>query len=252
MKKTAIIAHRGKKEFFPENTLISFAEAVKAGADGIELDVYLSADGVLVVHHDYLLGNTDNGAGLIYEKNIAYIKSLDAGSWFAAKFRGEKIPTLDEVFRNFGKTIEFEIELKGFDRKFVDSFLTLVKKYDLLKRIEITSANLPLVMTAKKSEPKIRSGIFISPRQSWMSQELAQKIALSQITLGDFAVAHCPVSLLTPDWVGRLQASGILVHAADCDESADLNMALALRVDQLSTSKLDRALAEREFFLKKK
>jgi len=60
-----IIAHRGDTTRFPENTLEAFVAALSGGADGIELDVHMTADGELIVHHDYYLGNPDNGHGII-------------------------------------------------------------------------------------------------------------------------------------------------------------------------------------------
>lgn len=252
MNKPIIIAHRGKSEFFPENTLLSFQEAVKSGADAIELDVQFTKDKKLVVHHDYLLGNTDNGEDFIFNQDLHYIKSLDAGSWFNSTFKDVKIPTLDEVFQNFGSEIYYEIELKGFDNEFLHSVLSLIEKYDLLEQVEITSSNQPLVIAAKQIVPSIKSGIFISAKQSWMDTAIAQKIATSQVVMGNFNVAHCPLEVITQEWVDYLHSINIKVHAANCDEVADLETAFRLKVDQLSTNKLDRALDLRKTFIEMK
>lgn len=246
MNKPTIIAHRGKNEFFPENTLLSFQEAVKSGADAIELDVQCTKDKKLVVHHDYLLGNTDNGEDFIFNQDLHYIKSLDAGSWFNSTFKDVKIPTLDEVFQNFGSEINYEIELKGFDNEFLHSVLSLIEKYNLLEQVEITSSNQPLVIAAKQIIPSIKTGIFISAKQSWMDTAIAQKIATSQVVMGNFNVAHCPLELITQEWVDHLHSINIKVHAANCDDVADLETAFNLNVDQLSTNKLERALSLRE------
>lgn len=252
MNRPMIIAHRGKSEFFPENTLASFQAAIKEGADAIEFDIQFTNDNKLVVHHDYLLGNIDNGEKFIFEKDLNYIKSLDAGSWFNSQFKDEKIPTLDEVFQNFGDKIKYEIELKGFNYEFLRSVLSIIKKYDLLDQVEITSSNQPMVIAAKKLIPKIKSGIFISAKQSWMDIRVAQKIATSQVVMGNFNVAHCPLEIITQEWVDCLHSLNIKVHVANCDESADLEKAFHLDVDQLSTNKLERALALRKSFLEKK
>ena len=83
------------------------------GADRIELDVHFSKDERLMVHHDYYLGSTDDGKGLIFDHDLDYLKSLDAGDWFSPKFSGERIPLLDEVFQKVGDKVEYEIQLKG-------------------------------------------------------------------------------------------------------------------------------------------
>lgn len=94
---TAIIAHRGSAGTHPENTLPAFMEAVRSGADGIELDVHLTADQQLVVIHDESVDRTTDGKGLIRELTLKEIKDLDAGSWFDEKYQATKISTLQEV-----------------------------------------------------------------------------------------------------------------------------------------------------------
>jgi glycerophosphoryl diester phosphodiesterase len=249
MNKPMIIAHRGKNEFFPENTLISFQEAIRTGADGVELDVQFTKDKELVVHHDYLLGNTNNGEGFVFNKDLSYIKSLDAGSWFDTKFVNERIPTLNEVFQNFGDAINYEVELKAFDSEFLHSVLSLIEKYDLFDQVEITSSNQPLIIAAKKIIPRIKLGIFIAAKQSWMDTEIAQKIATSQVIMGNFDVAHCPLEIITKEWIDYLHSIKVKVHAANCDKTDDLKTAFKFRVDQLSTNKLEKALALRKSFL---
>ncbi len=99
------IAHRGAAGEAPENTLAAFELALRQGAEGIELDVHLSADGIPVVIHDPRLERTTSGSGWVREYNVAAIKRLDAGSWFNRRYRqkaspgfvGLRIPLLAEV-----------------------------------------------------------------------------------------------------------------------------------------------------------
>ncbi len=99
-----IIAHRGDSKVAPENTLPAFASAVKAGADLVELDYLHSSDGVPVVFHDGELDRTTNACQLwggtkipLTSKPLAELLTLDAGSWFDAKFAGTRIPTLEQA-----------------------------------------------------------------------------------------------------------------------------------------------------------
>lgn len=94
---TQIIAHRGDKAHYPENTLLAFQQAILAGADGIETDVHLSLDGALVIIHDEQVARTTNGQGFVGQQTLAQLRALDAGSWFAPEFKGQQIPTLQEV-----------------------------------------------------------------------------------------------------------------------------------------------------------
>ena len=90
-----IIGHRGASAEAPENTLVAFLLAQAQGADGIEFDVQLSADGCPVVIHDGNLARTTNGRGQVQDFTVAALQKLDAG-------HGQPIPTLDEVFESLG------------------------------------------------------------------------------------------------------------------------------------------------------
>ena len=106
---TVIIAHRGSAGTHPENTLPAFMEAVRSGADGIELDVHLTADQQLVVIHDESVDRTTNGKGLIRELTLEEIKKLDAVSWFDKKYQATKISTLQEVLN-----LLLQMRFRGF------------------------------------------------------------------------------------------------------------------------------------------
>ena len=112
---TEIMAHRGSRINRPENTLTAFEEAVRVGADGIELDVHLSKDGQVVGIHDETLDRTTDGAGFVHEWTLADLQQLDAGSWFDPAFAGQKIPALAEVLdllESLGFQGRLNIELK--------------------------------------------------------------------------------------------------------------------------------------------
>jgi len=99
------IGHRGACGHEPENTLRSVRRALELGAQGIEVDVYF-VDGELVVFHDAKLDRTTNGKGVLARKTFAFLRTLDAG-------KGERIPTLREVFEEVGRRAFINVELKG-------------------------------------------------------------------------------------------------------------------------------------------
>lgn len=107
-----IIAHRGFRRLYPENTIIAFEAAINAGAHMIELDVTLSRDRRLIVIHDDTLDRTTNGVGPVKDMDLADIQKLDAGSWFDPRFQGEKVPTLEEVIDCCTNRIMVNIEIK--------------------------------------------------------------------------------------------------------------------------------------------
>jgi glycerophosphoryl diester phosphodiesterase len=107
-----LYAHRGASVEAPENTLAAFALALEAGADGIEMDIHLSADGVPVVIHDDTLERTTDGLGPVGAWTVAGLSALDAGSWFAPEFAGESVPTLEETLRLLGGRLRLNLEVK--------------------------------------------------------------------------------------------------------------------------------------------
>lgn len=104
-KQFFCLGHRGAAGHEPENTLRSVRKALELGAHGIEVDVHF-VDGQLVVIHDDTLQRTTNGHGPLTRKTFADLRSLDAG-------RGERIPTLAEVFDTVNRRALINVELKG-------------------------------------------------------------------------------------------------------------------------------------------
>lgn len=92
-----VIAHRGASSVAPENTLPAFELALEAGADGIELDLKLTLDGIVVVHHDQTLDRTTDGTGLVSDHTWAQLQALDAGSKHHRRYRGTLVPRLSDV-----------------------------------------------------------------------------------------------------------------------------------------------------------
>ena len=108
------IAHRGASGTFPENTLSAFRAAIDAGADMCELDVQLTRDGAVVVIHDDTVERTTDGKGEVAKLTLEELKRLDAGVKFkGGAIKGERIPTLDEVFEITGGKCGLNIELKA-------------------------------------------------------------------------------------------------------------------------------------------
>jgi len=115
-RRFTLYAHRGASGYAPENTLAAFRKALELGCPHLELDVHLARDGVPVVIHDATLNRTTDGRGRVGGYTLEHLKTLDAGSWFSEEFRGERIPTLEEVLALAGEGAKFCIEIKGLWR----------------------------------------------------------------------------------------------------------------------------------------
>lgn len=107
------VGHRGTRKFAPENTLAAHEAALSLGARAIEMDVRMTADGEFVLMHDPFVNRTTNGRGLVSRMTLAEIRALDAGSWFAPEFAGERVPTLREALRNIKGRAAVDIDFKA-------------------------------------------------------------------------------------------------------------------------------------------
>ena len=152
MTRPFIWAHRGASCCAPENTLAAFYEAVARGADGIELDIHLSGDGVPVVIHDDTLDRTTDGCGAVGSATLQQLQRLDAGSWFAGEFAGETIPTLAAVMENFAGRLRLNLEIKELRAGM--AVLNLLSRYPSAD-IVVSSFDLALLYRLHAAQPRL-------------------------------------------------------------------------------------------------
>ncbi len=148
MTAVANVAHRGASAYAPEHTFAAYDLALEMGADYIEQDLQLTADGVLIVLHDNTLDRTARGpladcTGPVITKTLDQIKRCDAGSWFnetyperaKPEYAGLEIPTLEEVFQRYGKSVRYYIETKMPEQApmMEEKLLALIDEYGLHK-----------------------------------------------------------------------------------------------------------------------
>lgn len=164
-----IIAHRGYSSRYPENTLVSFQAAMDKGALMLELDVTLTKDRQPVVIHDETLDRTTNASGRVCDHTLLELKQLDAGSWFSEKFKGECIPTLEEVFELTAGKIMMNIEIKpeayedtpGED-SIENQVLHLVGKYQCAPSVMVSTFEKKLIQRIAKMKGKTTKTAFLS------------------------------------------------------------------------------------------
>jgi len=111
--KLSVIAHRGVSSNNPDNTRRAFTDAVACGADGIELDIHITADDQLVICHNPTLDHYGHPDAVVAKSTLAELKSLDIGRSYGSAFVGEQLLTLDEVLDEFGDRIPLLVELKS-------------------------------------------------------------------------------------------------------------------------------------------
>lgn len=144
-----VAGHRGFPSKYPENTLLSFQAAIDSGVDMVELDIRMTSDKELVVIHDATVDRTCDGSGLVAEKTLKEMQSLDAGLYKGEAFRGTRIPTFEETLETLKdyKTMLYNFELKEYPRdgnetrafETADRAMELIEQYGLLDRCVINA-----------------------------------------------------------------------------------------------------------------
>lgn len=156
-----IYAHRGSSGTHPENTIAAFYEAASLTIHGVEFDVHLTKDSELVVIHDESIDRTSDGTGFVKDMTLAELKAFDFGSWFSPDFKGQTIPTLNEVLQVFAETTHhLNIELKSDIFPYegmVEMVIAVISEMGLDSQVVLSSFDHGAIRTAKQLAPHIET-----------------------------------------------------------------------------------------------
>ena len=210
--------HRGAMGYEPENTLISFQKAIELNVDAVELDVYVCKTGELVVIHDDKVNRTTNGTGYVAEKTLEELRLLDAG-------KGEKIPTLQEVFDLIDKRVKVNIELKGVGTakpvaQMIQDYVT--NKSWTKDHFMVSSFNHHELKEFNKLNPEIKIGALISGIPISYA-EFAEKIGAFSINLD--------IDFINQEFVDDAHQRGLKVYVWTVNDHDDIARMKALGVD---------------------
>lgn len=232
--KPLVLAHRGASAYAPENTLAAFNLAFELGADGIELDVSLTRDGIPVVIHDDTVDRTTNGHGAVNQFTLAELQQLDASNRLE-KYRGEKIPTLEEVLRAVGKRglINIEIKSTGLKTDGVEMAVLAAIENTGAPRVLISSFNPLALRRMFLLDPRLPRGLLYAPRlpiflrRAWL-RPLVRPTAL-----------HPHFSMVTREFVAWAHQCGYHVNTWTVDEPDVARRLIGWGVDGIITNKPD-------------
>jgi glycerophosphoryl diester phosphodiesterase len=245
--RTRVIGHRGSAGTVPENTLESFDQAVLDGAEGLEMDVHLSADGEVVILHDPTVDRTTDGSGPVASMTVAQLKALDAGYRFTRDgggtfpFRGQglKIPTLEELLVRQPSAPIF-LELKTAEPKLLRKSLELLARYNRLHDV-----TLIVYVLGKKQVRKLRT-LPEHPLTGHTGREVAQFFLLSRLRLSFLfkrksTVMQVPcrrgrVQVVTRNFVRQAHSIGMQVQVWTVDDEAEMAKYLSIGVDAIFTN----------------
>lgn len=232
--KTQIWAHRGASHYTPENTLIFFKKAIQMGADGIELDVQMTKDHQLVVIHDETIDRTSNGRGYAKDYTLEELKRYDFSNGFML-YRGEKIPTLQEVYELMAdNNLTINVELKNSVIPYEgleEAVLQLGKDMGMEQRLIYSSFNHESICKLRALSPTIKIGLLYA--DGWLNVSEYGKL------LGVTALHPAGYLLREKGFVEDAKAKGLALNVWTINREKDMKTLAELGVDAIITNKPD-------------
>jgi glycerophosphoryl diester phosphodiesterase len=218
-----IIGHRGASADAPENTLAAFGLALDQGADGVELDVQLSADGWPVVMHDERVDRMTSGVGRVTDLTLAELQRLEMA-------QGQTPPTLDEVLETFGTRLLYNIEVKDFgwrDRGLETAVADLIIAHHLEDHVLVSSFN-PLSLRRLRRCLPSRVPLALIRDAGWLQYGYF---------VADGAADHPYFGLVDEAYMGWARKRGYRVNVWTVDDPSEARRLSALGVHGLITNK---------------
>ena len=242
-----VFAHRGGCALGPENTLAAFDLGMAAGADGLELDVHLSRDGIVVVHHDDTLDRTTDGAGMLAARTAAELARVDAGCRYVAggahpfRNQGVGIPTLRDVLRRYPDT-RIIIEMKVDSREMGEAVAHEVRSAGAVERVCAAGYGALSAAAARAALPEMASSASHAEARIAVYRSLARwpvrRPAYDAYQVPEMAGA---IRVVSPRFIRHAHTANLKVQVWTVDEEADMTRLLAWGADALITNRPDLA-----------
>ncbi|WKX71653.1 glycerophosphodiester phosphodiesterase [Streptomyces sp. XD-27] len=256
----SVVAHRGASEDAPEHTLAAYRKAIEDGADALECDVRLTADGHLVCVHDRRVNRTSNGRGAVSSLELSDLAALDFGSWKGQSTDREapdrdhrdstSVLTLErllELVADAGRRVELAIETKHPTRwagRVEERLLALLRRFDLdapaagepsaVRVMSFSARSLHRVQAAAPAIPTVYLMQFVLPRHRDGALPPGVRIAGPSIRI---ARNH-------PEYVARWQRAGHGVHIWTVDEPEDVELCTRLGATAIITNRPKQVLSQ--------
>jgi glycerophosphoryl diester phosphodiesterase len=245
--KILIMAHRGGKGLWPENTLYGYQKALESGVDVLEIDIWRTKDGVVIVNHDETVDRTTNGRGEIGTFTLAELQQLDSGyRWsvdgtYPYRGAGHTISTLDQVLSQFPDT-RFNIDIKENSDELIGALCDHIDKHSAHDRVMVASFHQRALLKFRKRCPNVATSAG-----TW---EIIRFIILSKLGLtrlydppfGAFQVPQRAgvFSITNRTFIEAAQKRGIDVHPWTINDKTDMKRLINLGVDGIITDYPDR------------
>jgi glycerophosphoryl diester phosphodiesterase len=231
----------------PENTIAAFDHGLALGADGLEFDVHLSRDGVVVIHHDQALERTTNGRGAVSDRTASELAALDAGWNFGAPeypYRGQVggVPSLATVLRRY-PAASLIVELKQNDPVLAHRTIDEIRGADAIDRVALGSFGTRVLRAARTYEPRIVTGSSreetrLALYRSWVRWPV-RRPGYDAFQVPETAGATRVVS---PRFIRYAHREGLAVQVWTIDDPADMHRLLEWGADGIISDRPDLAV----------
>lgn len=234
LRKVDNVAHRGASGYAPENTIAAFDKGVEMKADFIEIDVQRSEDGELVIIHDTTVDRTTDGTGKVKDLTFNEIRSLDAGSWKGEQFKGEQIPTFDEILDRYHGKVGILIELKapelypGIEAQVAQKLIERNLDKPQNEKIIIQSFNFESMKITNNLLPKVPIGVLTSSLTHTSEEELKEFS-----TYADYF--NPSYGIVTEELVNRVHNLGMKIQSWTVRSHKAAEFLLNMNVDGIIT-----------------
>ncbi|MEU3662734.1 glycerophosphodiester phosphodiesterase [Streptomyces sp. NPDC032940] len=255
-----VVAHRGASEDAPEHTLAAYRKAIEDGADALECDVRLTADGHLVCVHDWRVNRTSNGRGAVSALELSDLAALDFGARRTREFwrtRDEQpdwehrpedreetsVLTLErllELVSDAGRRVELAIETKHPTRwagQVEERLLALLKRFGLDAPVSAAESPVRVMSFSARSLHRVRAASPTLPTV-YLSQFVSPRLRDGRLPAG-VRIAGPSIRIVRryPAYIERLKAAGHQVHVWTVNETADVDLCAGLGVDAVITNR---------------
>lgn len=240
-----VFAHRGGSALAPENTVAAFDRGLASGADGLELDVRLSRDGIIVVHHDPTLDRTTNLAGAVTDRTADELARADAGHAFRCgnvfPYRGQGlgVPMLQDVLRRC-RDARIVIELKGNSVELARAAIEVVRAADALDRVCFGSFGRRVLRAVRTLEPAAATSAA-REEVRWALYRSWCRWPVRRVPYHGYQVPERAgrTRVVSPRFVGAAHGAGLGVQVWTVDTEADVRRLLDWGVDGVITDRPD-------------
>lgn len=236
-------AHRGGSALRPENTIVAFDHGLSLGADGLEFDVHLSRDGVVVVHHDRTLERTTDGRGPVAALTAEELGRLDAGAHFPG-FQGAAggVPTLRDVLRRYPDA-RLIIELKVNAPELAHRTIDEIRAAGAVDRVALGSFGTRVLRAARAYEPRIRTGSSREETRLFLYRSWV-RWPVRRPPYQEFQVPELAGStrVVSPRFVRYAHEADCPVKVWTVDDEADMRRLLSWGVDAVISDRPDVAV----------